>query len=620
MLQRPGTRTWCSALVGLALLAAILPAPGAAHARVELVVPDPLTEIKAGADVEAVSGRERVTLVGPRNGYASGQVIMRGQWAPDVSVELSPLRGAEDVIKPEHARLRFAHQVEQGFTVETGGPADPHRLAEAFTNRPYFDVLRPEPPRNASFAPLWLTVRIPADVAPGTYEGTLRVGEQSVPVRLEAGRWLCPDPAEFAMHVGLKHSPDTLARTYEVPMWSEEHFDLIRRSLERIAALGNKDLFFPAVAQTHLGNAHSMIRFRRRGDGLEPDFTILERYLDIYEAVGGRPRYLIFYLWHPGAERHQQRRGGLPVTVIEEDGSHSTERLPVAGHVGSEEAWRPVLDGIRERVLERGWDPAQKVMLGLAGDQRPAGRTVEMLAELAPYARWSIWSHFRGDPRPQDGRLELGGMEIGHYHHPYCPSGPICELGTVGGWNAGFPAFTMPRKYLYQYSPLSQYRNFAEGVLIGRWGAGGRPASGFARLLTDFWDVDDRRSLYLRYHTGNWRNMYRDGPRNILAPGPDGPVRTVRYEMLREGIQEAEARIRVEQALLEGTLPGELAERCTELLKERHRARMRDGVFSHSHAAHDDPFVSRIWGVDPEWQQLSARLFELAAEVAETSR
>jgi hypothetical protein len=63
----------------------------------------------------------------------------------------------------------------------------------------------------------------------------------------------------------------------------------------------------------------------------------------------------------------------------------------------------------------------------------------------------------------------------------------------------------------------------------------------------------------------------------FLAPGPDGPVSTARFEMFREGLQECEARLVVERALADGAararLGAALAERCGKMLEERKRAR-----------------------------------------------
>ena len=63
---------------------------------------------------------------------------------------------------------------------------------------------------------------------------------------------------------------------------------------------------------------------------------------------------------------------------------------------------------------------------------------------------------------------------------------------------------------------------------------------GFGRIGADFWPVLDgppRTSLIGRYPDSSWLNLDRM-TRYVLLPGPDGPVSSARFEMIREGIQE----------------------------------------------------------------------------------
>ena len=81
-------------------------------------------------------------------------------------------------------------------------------------------------------------------------------------------------------------------------------------------------------------------------------------------------------------------------------------------------------------------------------------------------------------------------------------------------------------------------------------------------------------AVFARYPENNWRNL--DISDWFLAPGPEGAVSTVRLECLNEGIQECEARIFLEDTLLDSgkkaKLGTELAKRCQDALDEHHRA------------------------------------------------
>jgi hypothetical protein len=148
-------------------------------------------------------------------------------------------------------------------------------------------------------------------------------------------------------------------------------------------------------------------------------------------------------------------------------------------------------------------------------------------------------------------------------------------------------------------------------------GERGRDTAGLTRLGLDGWEMDELRSyLVFRYPSSNWDNMYRANPLAILAPGSAGPVATVRYEMLREGLQECEARIVVEKALKSNKLSGDMARRARDLLAERLKARLRTGGFVDSHGAKINDVGDRLWGLPEDWQQSSRDLYDMAGKAA----
>ena len=160
---------------------------------------------------------------------------------------------------------------------------------------------------------------------------------------------------------------------------------------------------------------------------------------------------------------------------------------------------------------------------------------------------------------------------------------------------------------------------------------------GIGHLGADFWSVvrdkrDNRRGrVYMRYPEGNWRS--NDICTSLLAPGPEGPVATHRYEVMREGIQECEARIFIERALTDARLRRklgvDLARRAQELLDERIRfmlkgmskltvdsnvsGRATNGVSSWWNS----PGINgHKWFIASGWQERTRRLFATAGEVA----
>jgi len=103
--------------------------------------------------------------------------------------------------------------------------------------------------------------------------------------------------------------------------------------------------------------------------------------------------------------------------------------------------------------------------------------------------------------------------------------------------------------------------------------------AGRGRVGADFWPVlqattaGARRkasSIANRYPESYWANLGLDaGTEIILAPGPRGALPTENFEQLRQGIQECQARIFIEKAILAKRLDPELAKKCQEVLDER---------------------------------------------------
>lgn len=92
----------------------------------------------------------------------------------------------------------------------------------------------------------------------------------------------------------------------------------------------------------------------------------------------------------------------------------------------------------------------------------------------------------------------------------------------------------------------------------------------------------------------------------LLYPGPDGAETSQRFEAMREGVQETDARIYVEQAMVRKLLPAELAKKANEVLFEHNRSTL---------------FLPVGGGVKHfeytmGWQERSRRIFEVATEVA----
>jgi hypothetical protein len=195
----------------------------------------------------------------------------------------------------------------------------------------------------------------------------------------------------------------------------------------------------------------------------------------------------------------------------------------------------------------------------------------------------------------------------------------------LGGWKNPLLQAVFDRGVPLDAYPLTRWRAMMEIAITGS-------SRGMGRLGADTWlAVRDKTGarkarVWERYPGSNWGGFSANC--SVLAPGPDGPVATQRFEALREGAEDSEARIVIEAALADkasaAKLGPELAKRCEELLSERLKAAWRGiGVwqagadFSHEVSSWRERscVTGDTWYVGSGWQERSQKLYSLAGEV-----
>ena len=179
----------------------------------------------------------------------------------------------------------------------------------------YWDTLLQVPPAKvdtvafksgkgaAAIQPVIVKIHVPADAAPGDYSGTLSVSAagattMEVPVQLRVIDWKLPETKDYVTHMGIIESPESVAMKYSVPLWSEEHWKLMETFFKLMGELGGKQVVLPLICRTNFGNAESLVRWIRDGDGYKFDFTNFDRYLDLAQKYQNMD-VVCLYIWEP---------------------------------------------------------------------------------------------------------------------------------------------------------------------------------------------------------------------------------------------------------------------------------------------------------------------------------
>jgi hypothetical protein len=558
-----------------------------------------------------------VRIAAVRNGVFSGQVVA-GADRPikGLRAAASPLTGPATL--PASA-VRILYPLPDGNegsfdSLEEDAPLE----------------VAPRGPGGRAVQPLWIAVTVPPGAAPGDYEGTVTVGAESVtpvkvPLRVRVAEWQLPPPVEFAGCMDIIQSPESVAMAYDVPLWSDEHFKLLDRSFALLGALGNKSLFISCIRRTHFGNEHAMVRWVRDDEGeLRPDFTVAERYLDTAMKHMGKIPNVILLCWEPPYSQGHAHGAGTASRTYDktilysqydpETGEYAACQGPSWNTVESKAFWKKLTDGIQPVLARRGLTDALR--FGLVGDARPTQQAMDDICNALPTAKWAVHSHYYVDKWKG---YEMA-MIIALWGVKYSPMDP--ERGYSFGWTNPDWLYYYPRE-MSLGSTLTEYRSKQEAYLGAKRGTNpldkGVGPRGLGRLGGDFWPVlKDARgktigTLAGRYPESAWGQLNLNfGVPRLLGMGRRGPVPTIRSESFREALQEIEARVYIEKALLDDAAPALLGAaligRCRATLDERIRIVNRASSYRGAREA-------EAWFVSSGWRERAERLFSLAAEV-----
>lgn len=567
-----------------------------------------------------------VRMASPRGGTACGMVIAGAPAAiKGLKAQVTDLKGP--AVIPASA-------VDVRYLLPDGSP----RQSRDDERGPAgFDTLAEEAPAEIplngqtalAIQPLRLVLRVPKGIAAGDYTGTLTVsaaGQEPVTVRLalQVAGWTLPPAGEYATHMDIFQSPDSVAMQYGVEMWSDEHLRLLDRTFSLLGPLGTKTLYITAIRRTHLGNEHAMVQWTRGRDGqLEPDLGVVERYLDVACKHLGKIPSVVLYAWeppesqghagNPNSPGRQHDRPILLTLVSAKTGQRRPITGPEWGTPESAELWGKLTLAMNRTLANRGM--TNSLLFGLMGDHRPTKAAMDEISNAAPATLWAVHSHYYC--------LEHNGYKVG-----LCSSvwgigcAPLLpEFGESGyGWRSKFRLTLNSRYDLRQHSPISTYMTLPEkwlGARAGNRGAVDYPLNGtkgMGRMGADFWHVlKDQRGIARerlcgRYPEAAWGQLSLGNCATaLLSPGPREPMATVRSEALRECVQAMEARVFIERALLDTDLAAKLGDdlisRCHLLIDNRRRALHYGGDFF----------------VGADWVDAGAKLYALAQEVGEKS-
>jgi len=433
-----------------------------------------------------------------------------------------------------------------------------------------FDRLSEDPAGNVpadTCQPLWITAEIPADAKAGHYAGKLTVSaagmtETSFPVRLQVFDWKLPAPKRFTYYSGMDQSPWSLARIAKVKLWSEEHWKLTEESIKWCGKLGARVAALPVVRDSEVDNGKdTMVKWVKKEDGTYTyDFSIADRYLALWRKHCHEQSDVIVYVlgaFKFGFSIVTTQPG--TVVVLDPETGQENAFAPIDKEATPEgiRLWVDFCKAARKHLNARGISD-DHILFGVFHDKVGETNTtlINAVAEELPSVGWARSSHHGGkkgkwggkdvaDKVKWDTTLRGARQYIKRNISPFAVKKKMMKIAGRQTW--------LPDTKTYQVVSHKGWKNPQAPLSNSMWD---NDVTGLA-LLSPLWQMRVFPEMVITTAYRGFAQACVDGyqrcPRGFgpfirwlaypTARRVDG---SIQFEILREGIQDAEARIFLE--------------------------------------------------------------------------
>ena len=454
---------------------------------------------------------------GWRGERLSAQVIL---WSSDTIMQLTPefsdFRSGDGSKMP--ATIAEARFVRYVVTDEFAGGCG-HRKPEDFAaslSPDVLDTVRCFNIGKKSARSLWISFDIPRDARPGIYTSRLKLSACNVkPIklefRIEVLSRVLPPPADWRFHLDLWQNPYAVARIYGVKPWSEKHWEALRPLMGMLARAGQKVITVSLNKRPWGGQTEdpfdAMIGWKRKADGSwDYDYTVFDRWVEFMMGLGIRGQ-INCYSMVPWGNR-----------IYYFDGKENRE-VEVEAKPGTkkyEEIWTPFLRSFYAHLKEKGWLDRTRIAMDERGPEEMKAM-LGLLSRVTPDLGVALADNHKSYKLYPDKLKDLCvsfGSTVDEKDLEYRKSkGYITTFYT--SCSHKFPN-------VFTFSPP------AEAAFMG-WYATAASFDGYLRWAYCSWVKDPLRDSRFR--------TWPAGDTYFVYPGPRS---SVRFECLKQGIQDAE--------------------------------------------------------------------------------
>ncbi|PWM79163.1 MAG: hypothetical protein DBX90_09295 [Lentisphaerae bacterium] len=385
---------------------------------------------------------------------------------------------------------------------------------------------------------LWITIRVPRTLVPGSYPLQLRLRNDD----LLKQEWNTSFESEvFMLHVLPPVLPEqTLLRTewlhtdcvfghYDLIPWSEEHWTMQERYFRNMTAHGINVVYTPLFTpplDTQIGGERptaQLVRVIEENGVYRFDFSHLERWIRLAKRSGFRAFELSHLFTQWGARF-------TPKIIIEHNGM---EEKRFGWHIAADSAeYRNFLDTFLPRLRDflRQQEIEADCLVHISDEPHP--EHLESYAAAVALVRKHL-----------DGMKFLDALSDPDFYEKGLVGIPVPGSDHL----ADFERFMLPERWVYyccsqwnrvsnQFIHFPSCRNRIMGVLMYV-----AEVQGFLQWGYNFYHSQFSRHPVDPYRDTEAGGGFPGGDSFKVYPGPDGPEDSIRHEVFFEGLQDMRA-------------------------------------------------------------------------------
>jgi hypothetical protein len=464
-------------------------------------VADPMDKVFQDAEP---GSKTKIEIQTARNEFESAQIVVRGP-AKGVSVEFGTLTSADGT------KLDATWRYDGVGYVPVKGNIDHTNARELVRKAPadFPDPLLEErtldvPPDRAQ--PIWLTLFTPKEAAPGKYSGSIKAAGKEIAVDVEV--WPITLPDERHLLYSNWFWASHFAKQFDVPVYSDAFYEKLRPYLKQIAAHRQNIVWVEAGTVKTIREPDGAYRF---------DYADFDRFINEITPFGLAERIEISQLGVVTRGQFGEAMDFIGLQVLDRK-SGKTQPVKDREVLGR---W---LEALQAHLKEKGW--LEKALLHVVDEPFPNHRRA--YTEMCGFVRQHAPAVKLIDAviTPNlDTTLDV-----------YVP-----QLALFDHWRPEFEKARAKGAEFWFYTccvPTGQFANrFIQNSLVQ------------TRILQ--W-INRRYHMpgYLHWGLNYWQpNDWPAGDPNIIYPGKDGPVSSIRWEAVRDGIEDYEYFWLLDQAM-----------------------------------------------------------------------